>query len=170
MRVGNFIFPNKTTDLKKVYTFSMQEIESQTDLRRVESRVFLRQSSLPLHVEHEITTTNELNDKEEPGRCLETRVQSHEEGVIRGGFKDVLFRLNPVDVLVIGDQSFLDHFHRVDPLRLPELDHEDLGVRASSDNAYQLEVRQAVLAITGTLCSSHLVQSQFLALDVARRP
>lgn len=34
-----------------------------------------------------------------PAFCLETGVEADQEGMIRGLLKDVLFRLDPVDVL-----------------------------------------------------------------------
>jgi hypothetical protein len=45
-------------------TFVMQEIESEADLCRVKSSVFLREASLALHVEHQVTTSYELNNEE----------------------------------------------------------------------------------------------------------
>ena len=47
-------------------TSFVEEVQGQADLGRVETGVLLRQPSLALHVEHEVTTADKLNDKEEP--------------------------------------------------------------------------------------------------------
>jgi hypothetical protein len=44
--------------------------------------------------------------------------------------------------LIICDELLLDDLHGVDPLRLLQLDHQDFGVTASTDDADQLEVVQ----------------------------
>jgi hypothetical protein len=147
----------------------VQEVEGEADLRGVEARVFLREAPLPLHVEHEVATSDELDDEEEPRGSLEAGVEADEEGVIRGRLEHVLLRLHPVDVLVVGDQGLLYHLHSVNALRLLQLDHEDLGVGAASDYAYKLKVREAVLAIARSLRAGDLVQGQLLPLDVAHR-
>lgn len=77
----------------------MEEIKSQTDFCSIKSGVFLREAPLPLHVEHKVTTTHKLYHKEESGRSLEAGVQTHQEGVIGGSFKDMFLSLNPVNVL-----------------------------------------------------------------------
>lgn len=93
-------------------------------------------------------------------------MQTHEERVIGGRLEDVLLRLHPVNVLVVGDQRLLDHLHRVDSPRALQLDHQHLGVRATTDNPDQLKVAERVLSlhVTGTLCTRHSVQRQLLAL------
>ena len=53
-----------TIHSKSVLTFIVQKIQSQADFGTVEPRVLLWQSSLPLHVKHEVSTTDKLNDKE----------------------------------------------------------------------------------------------------------
>ena len=77
----------------------MKEVEREADLRGVEPRVFLRQTALALHVEHEVAAAHELDDEEEPRRRLEAAVQAHQERVVRRRLEDVLLRLDPVNVL-----------------------------------------------------------------------
>ena len=77
----------------------MQKVEGKADLGGVESGVLLRQAALPLHVEHEVTAPDELDDEEEPRRRLEAAVQAHEERVVRRRLEHVLLRLDPVDIL-----------------------------------------------------------------------
>jgi len=43
----------------------MKEVESQTDLRGVKPRFLLVESTLSLHVEHEVTAVHKLYDKEQ---------------------------------------------------------------------------------------------------------
>lgn len=61
--------------------------------------MFLREASLPLHVEHKVTTAHKLYDEEESGRSLEAGMQTHQEGMVGGGLKHVFLSLNPVNVL-----------------------------------------------------------------------
>ena len=42
----------------------MEKVEGKTDLSRVETSMLLGQTSLPLHVEHQVTSIDKLNDKE----------------------------------------------------------------------------------------------------------
>ena len=81
----------------------MQEVERETDLSGVESCVFLRQTALALHVEHEVSAADKLDDEEEPRGRLEAAVQAHQERVVGGRLEDVLLGLHPVNVL--GKQS-----------------------------------------------------------------
>lgn len=55
--------------------------------------------------------------------------------MVRGGLEHVLLRLDPVDVLVVGDERLLDDLHRVDAARLLQLHHQHLGVAAAADDA-----------------------------------
>ena len=43
----------------------MEEVESMAYLGGVKSRLFLMQTTLPLHVEHEITAVDKLYDEEQ---------------------------------------------------------------------------------------------------------
>lgn len=126
---------------------AVQEVQRQGDLGGVEPGVLLRQPPLPLHVEHEVAPAHELDDEEQPGGRLEARVQADEEGVVGGGLEDVLLRLHPVDVLVVGDEGLLYHLHGVDALCLLQLHHQHLGVGAAAYHSDQLEVVEGVLAL-----------------------
>ena len=77
----------------------MEEVKSQTDFCSIKSCMFLWEASLPLHVEHEVTTTHKLYHKEESGRSLEAGVQTHQEGMIGSSLKYVFLSLIPVNVL-----------------------------------------------------------------------
>ena len=44
--------------------------------------MFLWQPALPLHVEHEISSSNKFNDKEKSAWRLEARMQSDQERVV----------------------------------------------------------------------------------------
>lgn len=90
--------------------------------------MFLGQSTLPLHVEHKIATSDEFDDEEEPRGRLETRMEANEEGMIRGCLEYVLLRLHPVDILVVRYQCLLYNLHSIDPLCTFKLDHEYLRV------------------------------------------
>lgn len=57
------------------------------------------QSSLSLHMEHQISATDEFNDKEQSGRGLEAGVKADQKGMVGGRFENVLFRLHPINVL-----------------------------------------------------------------------
>ena len=98
---------------------------------------------LALHVEHEVAAADELDDEEESAGSLEAGVETHEEGVVGGRLEDVLLRLHPVDVLVVGDKLLLDHLHGVDPLGGLELHHQHLGVGAAADDLDHVEVAEA---------------------------
>lgn len=95
----------------------VQEVQRQRDLGRVEPRVLLRQPPLTLHVEHQIPSPDELDHEEQSARCLEAGVQADQEWVVRGGLEHVFLSLNPVDVLVVGDERLLYHLHSVYALR-----------------------------------------------------
>ena len=72
---------------------------------------------------------------------LEAAVQPNEEGVVRGGLEDVLFRLYPIDILVVRHQLLLDHLHCVDAPVLLQLHHQHLqktGQRRDKDQARAL--------------------------------
>ena len=77
----------------------MKEVECKADFSGVETRTVFLQSSLTLHVEHEVPSSHEFDDEEEAGRSLEARVKTHEERMVRGGLEDVLLGLHPVYVL-----------------------------------------------------------------------
>lgn len=77
----------------------MEEVQSQTNFCSIKSGMFLGEAPLPLHVEHQVTTTHKLYNKEESGRSLEAGMQTHQEGMVGGSLKHVLFSLNPVNVL-----------------------------------------------------------------------
>lgn len=79
----------------------MKEVQGQTNLSGIESGVFFWQPSLSLHMEHQISSSNELDDKEQSWGRLEARMESNQEGMIGGRFEHVFFRLNPIDVLQI---------------------------------------------------------------------
>ena len=97
---------------------------------------------MPLHVIHEITASDEFDDEEQARWCLKAGVQTDKERMIRGLFEDVFFTLNPVDILVVVDDRFLDHFHGVETRRLmnvaqmprPILGEKDLRVRTAADD------------------------------------
>ena len=120
----------------------MEKVECQAYFRRVEPGMLFWKSPLALHMEHQISATNKLNDKEQPRGRLEARVQTHQEWVVRSCLKDMLFGLDPVDVLVIGDQLFLDHFHGINALGLLQFYHQHLGVAAATNHANQVKVGQ----------------------------
>ena len=100
-------------------TSLVEVVEGTGDLSRVEPGVLLRQATMSLHVEHEVTTIDTLDHKEQPaerecvcvGVCgcgmaevspalsLEAGVQAHKERVIGRLFKHMLLSLNPVNVL-----------------------------------------------------------------------
>ena len=77
----------------------MQEVESQADFRRVESGVLLGQSSLSLHMEHKIATTHKFDDEKKARGGLETGMEADQKRMVGGCFKNVFFRLHPVDIL-----------------------------------------------------------------------
>lgn len=77
----------------------MEEVKSQTYFCSIKSGMLLREASLPLHVEHQVTATDKLYDKEESGRSLEAGMQTHQEGMIGGSLKHMFLSLNPVNVL-----------------------------------------------------------------------
>ena len=79
----------------------MQEIEGQTYFRRVESGVLFWQPPLPLHMEHEVASTDELNDEKQPRGRLKTRVKTNQERMVGRRLKHMLLRLHPVNVLQI---------------------------------------------------------------------
>ena len=87
----------------------MQEVQGQTYLCRVETGVFLWQSALPLHVEHQVPSPNKLNYKEQPRCRLEARVQAHEKRVVGSSLEHMLLCLDPINVLVVRHQFFLDY-------------------------------------------------------------
>ena len=79
----------------------MQEVEGERDLGRVKPGVLLGETSVALHMKHEVTPIDALNDEVESAVCLEAGVETHEERVIGRLLKDVLFRLHPVYVLQV---------------------------------------------------------------------
>ena len=91
----------------------VQEVQCQTNLCRVEPGMLLWQSALPLHVEHQVPSPHELNDKEQPGRRLEARVQTHEERVVGSSLEHMLLCLDPVYVFIVGHQFFLDDLMKI---------------------------------------------------------
>ena len=95
-----------------------------------------------LHVEHQISSSDELDDKEESAWSLEAGMETHQERVVGGCLEHVLLCLDPVNVLVVGDQLLLDHLHGVDPLGGLELHHQHLGVGSSPDDLDHVEVTQ----------------------------
>ena len=50
-------------------------------------------------MEHQVATAYEFDDEEKTRSCLEARVQTDQEWMIGRRLKDVLFSLNPVDIL-----------------------------------------------------------------------
>lgn len=144
----------------------VQIVQCQRDLTSVESGMLLGQSTLTLHVVHQITATYELDDKEQTTRRLEARVQADQERVVRGDLEDVLFGLHPVDVLVVAHQRLLDHLHRVDALGLLQLDHHHLRVRTATDHTQQIEVVDRVLR---TVLGAHdlVVVAAVVVVEVA---
>ena len=77
----------------------MQEVEGQADFRRVEPSVLLRQPPLSLHMKHEVAAAHELDDEKEPRGRLEAGMEAHQERMVGGRLKNVLFRLNPINIL-----------------------------------------------------------------------
>jgi len=77
----------------------MKEVESNTDLSRIELGMLLMESPLSLHMEHEVSSTDEFNYKEKSTRRLETGMEAHEERMVRRRFKDMLLRLYPINIL-----------------------------------------------------------------------
>lgn len=77
----------------------MEKVKCQTNFCSIKPSMFLREAPLPLHVEHEVTTTHKLYDKEESGWSLEAGMQTHQEGMVGGSLKHVFLSLNPVNVL-----------------------------------------------------------------------
>ena len=61
--------------------------------------MFFRQSSLSLHMEHQVSATYEFNDEEQPGRSLEAGMKTDQKGMVGGRFEYVFFRLHPINVL-----------------------------------------------------------------------
>ena len=69
-------------------------------------------------------------------------MQTDKERMVGGFLEDVLFTLNPVDILVVVDDRFLDHFHCVETRRLmnvaqmpwPVFGEEDLRVRTTAND------------------------------------
>lgn len=130
--------------------FAMQKVQGQRNLGGVESGVLLQQPPLTLHVEHEIAPAHEFDDEEQSGGRLEARMQTDEERMIGGRFEDVLLRLHPIDVFVVGDQRLFDHLHGVDALRLLQFDHQHFGVGTATDHTDQIEIVEGVLALRRT--------------------
>jgi len=77
----------------------MKEVERKTYLSSVEASMFLRESALPLHMEHKIASAHEFNYEEQPACSLETRMQPHQEGMVTRRLKHVLLGLHPVYIL-----------------------------------------------------------------------
>ena len=75
-----------------------------------------------------------------PRRCLEAGVKSDKERVVASSLKNVLLCLHPVYVFVVSHQLLLYHFHGVYPLGGLQLNHENLGVGATSDHLDEVEV------------------------------
>ena len=92
--------------------------------------MFFWQLSLLLHVEHQIPAIDVLDDEEESRGALEAGMEADKEGMVRGGFEDVLFCLHPVDVFFVADQFFLDHFHRIEALSRVQTDQENLKLKS----------------------------------------
>lgn len=65
-----------------ILTFIMQEVQSKANLGCIETCMFFWKPTLPLHMEHEISSSNKFNDKEESAWRLEARMQPHQEGVV----------------------------------------------------------------------------------------
>ena len=78
--------------------------------------------------------------KHKPRRCLEAGVKSDKERVVASSLKNVLLCLHPVYVFVVSHQLLLYHFHGVYPLGGLQLNHENLGVGATSDHLDEVEV------------------------------
>lgn len=77
----------------------MEKIESYTDLRGIELSVFFMESSLALHMKHQVSSTDEFNYKKETTWSLEAGMKSDEEGMVRRSFKHMLFCLYPINIL-----------------------------------------------------------------------
>ena len=61
--------------------------------------MLLWKSSLTLHVEHEVSAADELDDEEEARGRLEAGVEAHQERVVRRSLEHVFLGLNPVNIL-----------------------------------------------------------------------
>lgn len=65
-----------------IQTFVMQKVQSKADLSCIETCMLFWKPALPLHMEHEISSSNKFNDKEESAWRLEARMQPHQKGVV----------------------------------------------------------------------------------------
>ena len=94
-------------------------------------------------MEHQISASHKLDDKEESAGSLEAGMKTDKEGMVARRLEDVFLCLDPVNVLVVCDQFFLDNFHCVDSLGRLQLHHQDLGVRPSANDLDHVEVAEA---------------------------
>ena len=67
-------------------------------------------------------------------------MQPDKEWVVGGRLEDVFLRLDPVNVLVVGDHLLLDDLHGVQPTGLFQLHHQDFGVAAPPNHPDQVKV------------------------------
>ena len=105
------------------------------NLSRIESRVFFWQFSLFLHVEHQISTVDVLDDEKQARRAWEAGMKSDKERMIRGCFENMLFSLNPVDVFFVANELFFDDFHRVKTLCCVQTDQKNLKSKITENLA-----------------------------------
>lgn len=121
--------------------------------------MLFRQSSLSLHVKHEITPANKFDDEKESRGCLKAGVEANQERMIGGCLEHMLLCLHPVDILaigldidaaeetyytylIIGDQFLFDHLHGVDAFGFLQLHHQHFGVAAAANDANEVKVSQ----------------------------
>jgi hypothetical protein len=123
----------------------MQEIQANYDFGRVEARMVFGQLALLLHVIHEIAATQVLDNKKQSRLGLKARMKADEKRMICCLFEHVLFRLDPVDVLVVVERRLLDHLHSIALVRFLVFDQKDFGIRTTPDDFDQVELVQADL-------------------------
>ena len=123
-----------------------------------------------LHVKHQITTTYEFNNKKQSRWRLEAWVKSNQKWMVWCRFKNMLFSLNPINILkekikyldptkdqicifntprnnviffsylIICHQFLFDDLHRVQSFRLLQFNHQYLGVASTANYTNQVEV------------------------------
>ena len=101
----------------------MEEMQSQRDFSGVETSMILVEFPHALHMEHQVTTSDEFDNEEQARFVLEAGVQAHEERIVRGRLEDMFLGLNPINVLVIVNERFLDDFHSVNSLGRLQFHH-----------------------------------------------
>merc|ERR1719270_1349493 len=85
------------------YSALVKIVERETNFCAVKTRVLLWQSSLTLHVEHQVSSADKLNHKEQPAWSLEAGMKTRQEGMIGRCFKHMFLCLHPVDVFIVSD-------------------------------------------------------------------